>query len=192
MPGEEELQHLCQQEIQAFLDAQEYGDVVVGDEVPIIKDCTFVYEDQMKMYLGHAKTDVCIYFQSDELSAHLTESDVFKLYQNADKDIRIPLLILETKRGDADGHVSTDAIRSRTVIAREINEVFPFCSYNFLADRAHAVLPGKIHRAGKHYDDFFLAPKKANPDWINEVIIENAVEPHLENLQREGIIPVNQ
>jgi len=188
MSREEELQNLCHREIENLIDDEGFDDLNVGTEVPIIKDCSFVFENQLKMYLGHADTDICIYMNSEELTSQLTETDHFKLWQNGDKEIRIPIVIIETKRGDADGAISTDNIRSRTIIAREMNEIFPFSSYVFVGDRAGAVSPGKIYRAGKHYDEFYLCPQKADSDWVNEVVIDNAIKPHLQSLQLEGII----
>lgn len=185
---EEELQEMCHKTISSHVESVPYKGMKVGMEVSIIKDCTFVHDERMKLYLGHANTDVCIYLESDDLTSHLQETEFFKLYRNGDKAVRVPLVIIETKRGNSSGRVSTDTIRSRTIIAREINEIFPFCSYYFVADRAGAVSPGKIHRAGKHYDDFFLTAEKADTEWMNDVIVEQAVAPHLEKLAREGVI----
>lgn len=189
MPGEDELQNLCVENIQSNLEELPYSDLQVGSEVAIMKDCTFVYDDEVKLYLGHAKTDVAIYLESPELTSHLDESDHFKLYQNGDKEIRIPLVIIETKRGDEDGGgITTDSIRSRTIIAREINEIFPFCTYVFLADRASAVSPEKLHRAGKHFERFYTFDAELDPKTFNEDIYDDVIVPHLKNLSREGIL----
>lgn len=189
MSGEDELQDLCVQNIRSNLDELPYDNLRVGREVAIMKDCTFVYDEEIKLYLGHAKTDVAIYLDSPELTSHLEESDHFKLYQNGDKEIRIPLVIIETKRGNKDGGgITTDSIRSRTIIAREINEIFPFCSYVFLADRASAVSPEKLHRAGKHFERFYTFDGELERGMFNDEIYNEVIVPHLNNLQREGII----
>ena len=190
MFSEEEFQVQCHQEIEEYISNSAYPQIESSIEVPIIKDCTFVIGEKPKLILGHAKTDVCLYIESKELSDHLVETDHFKLYQNGDKKIRVPLAIFEIKRGNTNGRISTDAIRSRTIIAREINEIFPSCSYYFVGDRASAVSPEKIQRAGKHYDDYFLCSELADSAWIRENVVEKAVEPLLNDLQRERILPV--
>jgi hypothetical protein len=69
-----------------------------------------------------------------------------------------------------------------------MNEIFPFCGYFFVADYAGSVSPGKIHRAGKHYNEFYLTQGEAEDEWLEENLINRAVGPHLEELQEEGMI----
>ena len=171
MGREDELQQLCLTQIREYVEESRYQGLKVEMEVPIIKDCTFVYEEGFSMYLGHARTDVCVYVKADHLSAHLKETAFFKLYQNGDKNIRIPIIVLETKRGDKDGKLNTDSIRSRTIIAREMNEIFPFCGYFFIADHMAAASPGKVHRAGKHYNAFFTRDETADAKWIEDGMV---------------------
>lgn len=186
---EEELQEQILDQIQRYIDRHTYVGIKAEKEVPIIKDCTFVYEnDGFSMYLGHARTDVCIYVESQNLTSYLDESEFFKLYQNGDKSIRIPLVILETKRGDGEGKLNTDSIRSRTIIAREINEIFPFCGYFFVADRVGPASPGKVHRAGKHFDSFYTCDEEANQKWLRDNIMEQAIGPHMRELVGSGIV----
>lgn len=130
--------------------------------------------------------------KSEKLAPHLEETDYFKLYQNGEKDIRIPFIVIETKRGNKEGKLNTDSIRSRTIIAREINEIFPFCGYFLVADRVKAVSPGKIHRAGKHYNSFYTRDDKADEKWIEENIVKRAVGPHLRELEENGIIQIKE
>lgn len=187
--SEGDLQDLCVSEIRAHLDTHGFTEVRVGKEVPVIKDCTFVHEnDGFSLYLGHAKTDVCAYVEAEQLTAHLEETSFFKLYQNGDKTVNVPLAILETKRGNADGKLNTDSIRSRTIVAREVNEIFPHCGYFFVADRMGASSPGKVHRAGKHFDAFYTCDGLADREWLSETVLKHAIGPYLEELAADGII----
>lgn len=98
---------------------------------------------------------------------------------NADNEFRIPFVVLEVKRGS----ITTDAIRSRSIIAREMNEIFPFLGYFFVVDGVDNYMPRKIYRAGKHFDSFFFNQDEGDSAWIRENVIADEVEPHIEKYQ---------
>lgn len=179
MAGEIELQHLCARAAETFLSESGHCDIQVGERIHIIKDCTFVPEnDDFTLLLGHAQADVAIFIESEELTGQVEESRNLKLYMNAENVFRVPLAVLEVKRGS----MTTDAIRSRDIIAREMNEIFPFMGYFFVADEVGRVMPRKIYRAGKHFDSFFLRRETADREWVDENVVREGLAPHFEKL----------
>lgn len=190
MTEEDKLKQSLISNIEDFLEEKfPEKDLEVDEEVPIIKDCTFVYEEgEFSMYLGHAKADIAIYIKSKNLTNQLEETDTLKLYQNGSKEINIPLAVIETKRGSDKEKITTDSIRSRTIIAREMNEIFPHSSYIFIADNAGKVTPGKLERAGKHFDHILTTKGKADQKWIEEEIITEIIETHLDKVAESGLL----
>lgn len=184
MGSEKRLQQLCAERIRGYLDANGYGDIQTGEQTRIIKDCTFVPdEDGFTLYLGHAEADVVLYRTAEELTDEIEESDHLKLYQNSSNELRIPYAILEIKNGS----LTTDAIRSRTIIAREMNEIFPFLGYFFVGDETSPT-PRMMYRAGKHFDSFFINDETGDENWVREQVIAEGVEPHLEKLESLGVL----
>jgi hypothetical protein len=184
MGTEERLQHLCAERIESYLDANGYDDIQTGERVRIIKDCTFVPDDSgFTCYLGHAEADVALYKPVSDLTEEIQEGEHLKLYQNSTNELRIPIAILEIKNGV----ITTDAIRSRSIIAREMNEIFPFLSYFFVGDEMTPT-PRKMYRAGKHFDSFFLTDEVAGKEWIRDQIIDVGIEPHLQKLESLDVI----
>lgn len=179
--SEEELQNELLGKLEGI--GSDYRESIqIGKEVPIIKDCTFLPKDQFNLYLGHTDTDICIFIKQNDLSDHLNESDTFKLFQTSDNEINVPLAIIETKRN----HITTDDIRSRSIIAREINEIFPFCAYFFVADKIDGVSSDKVRRAGKHFSDFFLSDGQYTDEMTDRVAEYTRI--HLNQLEDKKII----
>jgi hypothetical protein len=184
MATEERLQNLCAERIESYLNSNGYSNIQVGERIRIIKDCTFVPDDSgFTLYLGHAEADVALYIPATELTQAVDESQHLKLYQNSSNEFRIPISVLEIKNGIQ----TTDAIRSRSIIAREMNEIFPFLGYFFAADESTPT-PRKMYRAGKHFDSFFLSEDAASKEWIRDQIIDVGIEPHLQKLESLGVI----
>lgn len=184
MASEERLQRLCAERIRSYLDSNGYGDIEVGERTRIIKDCTFVPDENgFTLYLGHAEADVVLYKTANELTEQIQEDDHLKLYQNSSNELRIPYAILEIKSGD----LTTDAIRSRTIIAREMNEIFPFLGYFFVGDETSPT-PRMMYRAGKHFDSFFISEKSADIEWVRDQVIDDGIEPHLKKLESLGVL----
>lgn len=184
MSSEERLQHLCAERVRSYLNSSSHSNIRVGEGVRIIKDCTFVPDDSgFTLYLGHAEADVALYIPATELTEAVDESDHLKLYQNSTNELRIPIAVLEIKNGT----LTTDAIRSRSIIAREMNEIFPFLGYFFVADESTPT-PRKMYRAGKHFDSFFLNEDSASKEWIRDQIIDVGIEPHLQKLEAIGVL----
>lgn len=184
MSAEERLQHLCAERIRSYLNTNGYDDIRIGEGVRIIKDCTFVPDETgFTLYLGHAEADVALYIPADELTDEIEESEHLKLYQNAENEFRVPITVLEIKNGT----LTTDSIRSRSIIAREMNEIFPFLGYFFVADESTPT-PRKMYRAGKHFDSFFLTEEVATKEWIRDQIIDVGVEPHLQKLEALDVL----
>ncbi len=133
MTAEARLQGLCADRLRAYVDQQGYDDTKIGEQTQIIKDCTIVPENgEFTLVMGHAEADVALYKTDEDPTEHMEEDSKFKLYQNADNGFRVPLIILETKSSD----LTTDKVRNRNIVAREMNEVFPFVGYFFIADNA--------------------------------------------------------
>ena len=184
MGSEIDLQNSCAERIEGYLSANGYGDIQVGERTRVIKDCTFVPDEEgFTLYLGHAEADVVLYKTADELTKQVSESDHLKLYQNASNEFRIPYAILEIKSGN----LTTDAIRSRTIIAREMNEIFPFLGYFFVAEETQPT-PKMMYRAGKHFDSFFLTEGTGDKEWIREHVIDDGIEPHLQKLEALDVL----
>jgi len=184
MSSEQRLQHLCAERIRSYLDSTGYTDIRVGEGVRIIKDCTFVPDETgFTLYLGHAEADVALYKPASELTDVVEESEHLKLYQNASNEFRVPITVLEIKNGK----LTTDAIRSRSIIAREMNEIFPFLGYFFVVDESTPT-PRKMYRAGKHFDSFFLNDDAASKEWIRDQIIDVGIEPHLQKLEALDVL----
>lgn len=184
MGSERRLQQLCAAKIGDYLEANGYSGIQTGEQTRIIKDCTFVPEkDSFTLYLGHAEADVVLYRTAQELTEEVEEGLHLKLYQNSSNDLRIPFIVLEIKNGT----LTTDAIRSRTIIAREMNEIFPFLGYFFVGDEMTPT-PKKMYRAGKHFDAFFITEETADDDWIREQVIGDGIEPHLSKLEMLGVL----
>jgi hypothetical protein len=183
MGSEQDLQKLCAERIRSYLSANDYGGIQVGEQTRIIKDCTFVPDDGFTLYLGHAEADVVLYKTAEGLTDEIEESEHLKLYQNASNELRIPYAILEIKNGT----LTTDAIRSRTIIAREMNEIFPFLGYFFVGDETSPT-PRMMYRAGKHFDSFFITDETADKEWVREQVIADGVEPHLLKLESLDVL----
>ncbi len=186
--SEEEFQEEIVSEVEKFLEKEWYAEkgVEVNKNVKILKDCTLVPEDNGKfgLYLGHAETDVAIYKDSQELSKEVKSKDFFKVYNKRDKEeFHVPLVIIETKSGE----VTTDSIRSRTIIAREMNEIFPFIGYFFAAENTKKTNL-TLYRQGKHFESFFIKKDRANEKWIVDNIIREGISPHLKKLKNLDII----
>lgn len=177
LESEEDLQNLIHGEVRNFLSHQWTDILETGTETKIIKDCTVVPDSgKFNLLLAHARTDIAIYLTSDGLSDELSEGDQFKLRGTGDKDIRVPLVIIEVKRSP---HI--DAIRSRDVIARDMKEIFPFMAYMFVADDTWRTEEA-LYRHGKNFDEFFITDDEATTQWITDGVISRGVKPHLENL----------
>lgn len=184
MSSEERLQSLCLERIRSYLDSNGYSDIQTGQRTRIIKDCTFIPEEgAFSLYLGHAEADVALFTPANDLTDEVEEGRRLKLYQNSSNEIRIPLIVLEIKSGSP----TTDAIRSRTIIAREMNEIFPFMTYFFVGDNMDPT-PRKIYRAGKHFTSFFVNHEEADKEWIRDSVIDGGVEPHLQKLESLDVI----
>jgi hypothetical protein len=187
MGSEVRLQELCEDGIRSYLDTNGFEAIQTGQETKIIKDCTFVpEEDSFTLYLGHAEADVVLYKTADGITEVLNEGDSLKLYQNSANEVRIPLVVLEVKNGSS-STPTTDAIRSRTIIAREMNEIFPFLGYFFVGDEM-SLNRRKIFRAGKHFTSFFISDEPADKDWIRDELIDEGIEPHLQKLKYLGML----
>lgn len=184
MAAEIRLQELCADRLQAYLKQRGYDNIKTGEQTQIIKDCTIVPENgEFTLVMGHAEVDVALYKTDEELTEHIEEDSTFKLYQNADNRFRVPLIVLEIKSGDT----TTDMIRNRSIIAREMNEVFPFMGYFFIADNA-APTSLMTWRAGKYLDGFFFSEEEATEEWIDDRLIDDGVRPHLEKLEQLNIV----
>lgn len=185
MASESKLAELILEEVQAELDERGWDDLTAKANVKIIKDCTVLPKDGgFSMLLGHAEADVAVYLEPEPLSQELQEGERFKLYNNGDKQVRIPFVIVEVKRDN----VNTDNIRSRTIIARESKEIFPFLGYFFVADGTGKT-SDTLYRQGKHFDGFFVDESRVGAKWVRENVIENGVSPHLDRLESQGILP---
>jgi hypothetical protein len=186
MASEKQLQQLCTERIRSYLDANGYGEIQTGERTRIIKDCTFVPDetgDDFTLFLGHAEADVVLYKTANELTEEIEESEHLKLYQNASNELRIPYAVLEIKNGS----LTTDAIRSRTIIAREMNEIFPFVGYFFVGDETSPT-SRMMYRAGKHFDSFFITDEVADKEWVRDQVIDDGIEPHLQKLESLGVL----
>lgn len=185
MAGEEKLAELVSKKVREELARRDWDHLRAETGVKIIKDCTVLPKNGgFSMLLGHAEADVAVYLEPDPLSEELQEGSRFKLYNNGSKRVRVPFVIVEVKRDN----VNTDNIRSRTIIARESKEIFPFLGYFFVADRTGKT-SDTLYRQGKHFDGFFVTDGTAEEPWLERELIQKGVEPHLDQLESQGILP---
>lgn len=128
MAAEIRLRELCADRLRAYVNQRGYEDVKTGEQTQISKYCTIVPENgEFTPVMGHAEADVALYKTDEDLTEHMEEDSKFEPYQNADNGSRAPLIILETKSSD----LTTDKVRNGNIVAREMNEVFPFVGYFF-------------------------------------------------------------
>lgn len=164
---------------------REFG-VEIDDEVKILSDLTCIKEkDTFKLGIGFAKVDIAVFkqIQFDKLNKELLES--FKFIQDSKNDKRclnIPFVILELKSGN----ITSDAIRSRNEVARKIKDVFPFCSYIFVAETT-SKKEETLFRQGKTFDNFFIFERKISPKDVGG-IVSRFIKPYLSNSKEIGLL----
>lgn len=190
MATEEDYAEHIEAEIQERVLAKHPEEILrVGRGIDIIQNCTFVPDDDgFKFYLGHAETDISLYTTSKALSSEIQPGSRLKLWQTSDKEIRIPFAVVEVKRTP-----TTDAIRSRDLLAREMKQVFPFLGYFFIADDTSKTA-ANLWRHGKHFDGVFIQRSKFNspngPDTpAVDRLVEDGIIPHLEELENLEALP---
>ncbi|MEA1930856.1 MAG: hypothetical protein U9O06_04835 [Euryarchaeota archaeon] len=112
MATESRLQRLCADRLRSHMSQRGYNNLKTDEQTQIIKDCTIVPEyGEFTLVMGHAEVDVALYKTDDGLTKHIEEDSKFKLYQNSDNELRVPIIVLEIKSGD----MTTDMIRNRNI-----------------------------------------------------------------------------
>ena len=164
---------------------REFG-LRIDKGVKILSDFTCIKEkDAFKLGIGFAEVDIAIFkqIQFDKSNKQLLNS--FKFIQDSKKDkkcLNIPFVILELKSGNP----TSDAIRCRNEVARKIKNVFPFCSYVFIAETT-SKKEETLFRQGKDFDNFFIFQRKINGKDI-AVITSRFIKPYLKNLREIGLL----
>lgn len=190
MSGEADLAKAIEKHVRKAIFDGNGGDhaLDIAREVDFIQNCTFVPKGEgYRLYLSHAETDVAVYTTAPSLSSEVQAGTHLKFWQTSDKEVRVPLVVVEVKRTP-----TTDAIRSRDVIAREMKQVFPFLGFFFIADDT-SKSAANLWRHGKHFDGVFIQRKRFDSDGPGEDVIErlvtDGVHPHLEELANLDALP---
>ena len=185
---ERKLQALCRKSFAKSADL--YG-VKLGEGVKVLLDVTCVGDDtSFKLKFAFVHLDLAFYLPVAIDKAYWKPGSVFGCVSLAPRDrstLNIPLLIFELKRGGTKGRgLTVDAIRSRTIVARSVKQLFPFCSYIFLADSTNKK-PDTVMRHGKDFTHYFLYRRRVTKEQLAK-LDSDFVRPHLENLKAKKLI----
>jgi hypothetical protein len=185
--AEQKLQNRCGSYFSAT--AKAFG-LTLDEKVQVLADITCLKDgDSFKLALGFAEVDLAFYLPVSLDESHWTGKSVFRLMRLAKgrrSTINIPFLIFELKRGGTTKRgITVDAIRSRTIVARRIKSLFPFCSYLFLADSTSKANE-TVLRHGKDFSGYFLYREEVTNKQL-AAIDADFVRPHFQNLKRLGL-----
>ena len=131
----------------------------IDKKIQIQKDFTYI-PSKRKFCLGGAEVDLVIYQELKKNHSYheLKAGDLCYTAQLND-EVRIPLVVLELKSG----HITSDAIRARDLVARDIRNIFPFVSYIFIGENS-----GKkdetLFRQGKNFTNFIIDKGKLSEE----------------------------
>lgn len=201
MGAEDDLREICTRVLKEWRHDRGLDQINIASDdgdntgTDLLSDFTFVPEESgLRLYLGSQTADIVLFASAHDFTDVLDSHDALTTSHGASsEDIKIPLAVIELKRGSAttgtpsSGSPSTDAIRARSRVARDVKRVFPFAGYFLYVDRS-TVGKQKLYRAGRDFDAAFITEKTATPDLITESIIEHGVEPHLERLEYLDIL----
>jgi hypothetical protein len=126
-------------------------DLEIATKIQSPKDFTFIPEKN-KFCLGGAQLDVVIFKRKE-----ITEPKEFFYLAQLNNNITIPYIVLELKSGK----VTSDAIRARDVVARDIRNIFPFTTYIFVGEKTSKKTE-TILRQAKHFTRFIISKQKFN------------------------------
>lgn len=158
----------------------------IDKEVKILSDFTCIKEkDAFKLGIGFAKVDIAIFKQIRFDKSNKQSLNSFKFIQDSKRDkscLNIPFVILELKSKN----LTSDAIRCRNEVARKIKNVFPFCSYIFIAETT-SKKEETLFRQGKDFDNFFIFQRKINGKDVAR-ITSRFIKPYLKNLKEIGLL----
>jgi hypothetical protein len=189
---EQKLQTLCRNYFSQT--AKTYG-VKLEEGVKVLHDIICLSDTgSFKFEFAFAHVDLAFYLPVDIDASHWKPDSIFTCVSLAERDrnvLNIPFLIFELKRGGSDlGGVTVDAVRSRSILARSIKHLFPFCSYIFLADSTNK-RPETVMRHGRDFTHYFLhraAITPEHPEFLAQIDTD-FVRPHLQNLKHKKTIP---
>lgn len=164
---EKELQTRLLNHIKNNINLNEYSfEIKEGVQVP--KDFTYIpYKNQF--CLGGVQTDIAIY----KNIGNKFKSDLIYFTQfPKSEEINIPFIIIELKSGD----LTSDAIRARDLVARDVKNLFPHVSYIFIAEKTNKKIETLL-RQGKNFNNFYLSKKPLTIDDFKKIteLIETTI-----------------
>ena len=139
--------------------AEAYG-IKLQEGVKILLDITCLgHAGSFKLEFAFVNVDRAFFLPVAIEKSHWKPESIFSCVSLARRDrctLNIPLLVFELKCGDTKGTgITVDAVRSRTIVARSVKHLFPFCSYIFLADSTNK-RADTVMRHGKDFTHYFL------------------------------------
>jgi len=165
--------------------SKQFKNIYIEEKIKIISDLTCLYSIDMtfEFLLGFSEVDI-VFFEKIVFDKKIEFNksskgieSLFRAYNNKKntKTLNIPFVILELKSG----HLTTDAIRSRSVVAKNIKNIFPFCLYIFVCEKC-SKKNETLMRQGKNFDAFFIFENEITyKDIIN--IYDKFIYQYIEN-----------
>lgn len=165
--------------------AENYN-LLADEKIKVVSDFTCLKkENQFKFNISFSEVDIAIYKKTPFEKIDKAVINNFIFYRDSPKDkdfLNIPFVILELKSGDT----TVDSIRARNEVARKIRNIFPYCTYIFIAENT-SKKEETLFRHGKDFNNFFIHNNLLNK--INkEFIITEFIEPFLDNLTKIDLI----
>jgi len=175
---EEKLQNKLLDYLRSSKEIKKYG-LQIGQGIQVPKDFTYIpYKN--KFCLGGVQTDISLYKEVDEnISNNLIYTT--RVNNSKDKKIRIPYLVLELKTGS----LTSDAIRARDLVARDIKNIFPHIPYLFIAENTNKKNE-TLFRQGKSFTNFYIKSTKFKEEDFKN--IARLIVHHLSLMKNNGII----
>jgi len=148
--------------------------ITFADRIKVMSDMTCIQEKENTFHfdLGFSEVDLAI-FKEIKFNKKIgfnkksqALDGMFKTVMNKknSKTLNIPFIIIELKSGS----ITTDAIRSRRIVAQSIKNIFPFCLYIFVGENTSKTQE-TLRRQGKNFDAYFIYDKKITKENIIDI-----------------------
>jgi len=153
---------------------KKFKSISFEERIKVISDLTCIQEKEHAFHfdLGFSEVDLAIFKKIEFenkigfIKSSNTLDGMFKTVMNKKdtKTLNVPFIIIELKSGD----ITTDAIRSRRVVAQSIKNIFPFCLYIFIGENTKKTQE-TLRRQGKDFDAYFIYEKKISKKDIIDI-----------------------
>lgn len=157
-------------------------DLEIAERKHILSDVTGIYDKgTFKLLHSFSETDIVIY-KEVAFEREQSSDSIIKFYGSKEvKEGRfaIPYVVIELKTGD----LTSDGIRSRSIVASGIRSIFPLSAYYLIAEKTKKENQTLL-KQGKSFTNYFIS-KDSITDKEIKSIFDNYIAPYIKNLKQQ-------